>query len=429
MAGVMPAVNAAEQDGPPVGRRGVFGSGWFRLGEPHAVRGPFVRWPGAADGALAVLVFVGSLITVTVSALDDDAALTFESVTDRPAGAVVLLAGAAGALLWRRGAPIAVTAAVMTVMITWAIAGYGDGQDLAVIVAVYAVGRYTTDLRHSLVAVGAVMALSILGTIIDTNQRVDVVPAVVLAWVPWYVGRRVRNRGDYLALLQERAERLEADQNARARQAVADERSRIARELHDVVAHQVSMMTVQAGAAKTIARDDPEAAIHAMGDVEHAGRQALGDLRQLLGVLRPDDAAPGELGPQPGIADIAALAEELAGTGADVALRLGVLPGNLPASVELAVYRIIQESLTNVVKHAGPSPAVAVVVEDDDGFVAVEIDNTIDATAALGLPRSGYGIAGMRERAGILGGWLSAEAVPPDRFRVRARIPLRPETR
>ena len=229
-----------------------------------------------------------------------------------------MLAVAAAALLWRRSRPIAVTAFVMAIMIGWAIAGYGDGQDLALIVAIYAVGRYTTDHRHSLATLVAVIAVSILGTIIDTNQRIDIAPAVILAGLPWYLGRRIRNRGDYLALLQERAERLEADQHARARQAVADERSRIARELHDVVAHQVSMMTVQAGAAKTIARDDLDAAIDAMGDVERAGRQALGELRHLLGVLRPDDPDGDDLGPQPGLADIPALADQLTHTGADV---------------------------------------------------------------------------------------------------------------
>ena len=119
-------------------------------------------------------------------------------------------------------------------------------------------------------------------------------------------------------LLRERAERLEAEQQARARRAVADERSRIARELHDVVAHRVSMMTVQAGAAKTIARHDLDAAIDAMGDVESAGRRALGELRHLLGVLRPDPADPEQLGPQLGLADIPALADQLTQTGADV---------------------------------------------------------------------------------------------------------------
>ncbi len=239
------------------------------------------------------------------------------------------------------------------------------------------------------------------------------------------MGRRIRNRGDYLTLLRERAERLEADQQARARQAVADERSRIARELHDVVAHQVSMMTVQAGAAKTIARDDLDAAVDAMGDVERAGRQALGELRHLLGVLRPDTADADDLGPQPGLADITTLTEQLTHTGAEVTLTIADLPDDLPAAVDLSAYRIVQESFTNIIKHAGPDPTVDITVGLDDQGLAIDITNTTNATSP-GLPASGYGIVGMRERAHLLGGTLTARPLPPDHYRVQARLPLEP---
>ena len=144
---------------------------------------------------------------------------TFDSISDQPSGAFAMLAVASVALLWRRSRPIAVTAFVSAIMIGWATAGYGDGQDLALSVTIYAVGRYTTEHRHSLAALVAVIVVSILGTVIDTNQRIDIVPAVIITGLPWYLGRRIRNRGDYLALLHERAERLEADQHARARQA------------------------------------------------------------------------------------------------------------------------------------------------------------------------------------------------------------------
>jgi signal transduction histidine kinase len=371
-------------------------------------------------------VFAGSLITVAASALDDGEQFTIAEIGDRPAIGLALLGFAAAALLWRRGRPIAVTTFVLVVMIVWAIAGYGDGNDLALIVAIYSVGRYTASHRYSLIAVAAVAAIDIIATIIDSNQRIDIAPAILLTAVPWYVGRQIRNRGDYLALLQERAERLEAEQQARARQAVADERSRIARELHDVVAHRVSMMTVQAGAAKTIARDDLDSAIDAMGDVERAGRQALGELRHLLGVLRPDTADPDDLGPQPGLADIANLVGQLAHTGADVTLDIADVPDGLIAAVDLSAYRIVQESLTNIVKHAGTDPTVAVTIGLDGLDLVIDITNTTDS-ARPGLPSSGYGIAGMRERAHLLGGTLIAEPQPPDRYRVQARLPLEPE--
>ncbi len=241
------------------------------------------------------------------------------------------------------------------------------------------------------------------------QQAVDVAGSLLFAWLPWYIGHRVRNRRDYLALLQDRAAQLEREQREGARKAVADERSRIARELHDVVAHRVSMMTVQAGAAKTIARTDIDNAVEAMGDVERAGRQALGELRQLVGVLRPDNADPDVLGPQPGIADIAALVDQITQTGINVSLTIPDLQIEPPAVVDLATYRIVQESLTNVIKHAGPNPTVDVRVTFDDQQLSIEITNTTtNAQRAQRLPQSGFGIIGMRERAELLGGTLDA---------------------
>ena len=399
---------------------------WFDPGDPHPYRGPFTRWPRTADSALAFAVFAGSLITVAVSALDDGEEFTIASISDRPIASFILLGFAAAALGWRRRFPIAVTAIVAVIMIGWAVDGYGDGQELALIVATYSVGRYTTNHRHSAATLAAVIAITIIGTIIDTHQRVDIAPAIVLAGLAWYAGRRIRNRGDYVTLLRERAERVEAEQHARARQAVADERSRIARELHDVVAHRVSMMTVQAGAAKTIARNDLDSAIGAMGDVEQAGRQALGELRHLLGVLRPDTADRDDLGPQPGLADITTLTTQLSHTGAEVSLTIADLPEDLSAAVDLSAYRIVQESLTNIIKHAGPNPTVAVTIGLDELGLAIDITNTT-ATAPPRLPASGYGIVGMRERAALLGGTLTSEPYPPNRYRVQAHLPLEAE--
>lgn len=399
---------------------------FFGPGEPHPYRGPFTRWPRTSDAVLALTVFAVSLIAVTASALDDGEDLTLAAIGERGIWALALLALAATTLLWRRRHPIMSTAFLLAVMVVWAVLGYGDGQDLALIVAIYSVGRYAANNLRSIVTVAAVVTLSIVGSVVDTNQRVDVVPAVLFIGLPWYVGRRVRNRGDYLSLLRERAERLEAEQHARARQAVAGERSRIARELHDVVAHQVSMMTVQAGAARTIARDDLDAAIEAMEDVELAGRQALGELRHLLGVLRPETAADADLGPQPGLADIAALTDNLVHTGAEVTLTMADLPSALPAAVDLSAYRIVQESLTNIIKHAGPNPTVSITIGVDDRGIDIDITNTTD-TASPDLPGSGFGIVGMSERAQLLGGTLTAEPRPTGHFCVRVHLPLDPE--
>ena len=394
----------------------------FGVIEPHQARGPFVRWPRVADIALAVAVFLGSVVTVSVSALDDGADFTMSAVTDLEPGAFALLAVAASALVVRRRHAAAVAAVAIAVTVVWSVAGYGDGHDVAAVVASYGVGRYV-DQGRGIAIVAAVSAVSFLGTVIDESQRVDVAPALVLAWVPWYLGRRIRIRREYLTLLQERADRLEADRLMAARRAAADERSRIARELHDVVAHQVSMMTVQAGAAKTVARDDVDVAIEAMGDVERAGRQTLGELRHLLGVLRPDAADPDDLGPQPGLGNIDSLVADLAQTGAEVTLDVEVPQVDLSAAVELSAFRIVQESLTNVMKHAGPRPIVGVAVTVDDGELVIDVENST-ATSAQNLPASGFGIAGMEERVALLGGTLMAGPAGPDGFRVHARIPV-----
>ena len=151
--------------------------GWFDPGEPHIARGPFARWPRTTDSVLAVIVFVGSLVAVAASALGDGESFTIAAIGDRPVGAFLMLAGAAGALLWRRRRPIAVAVLVMAIMVAWAFAGYGDGQDLAIVVVAYSVGRYTADHRHSLATVAAVVAVGVLDTVIDANQRVDIAPA------------------------------------------------------------------------------------------------------------------------------------------------------------------------------------------------------------------------------------------------------------
>ena len=317
-------------------------------------------------------------------------------------------------------------------MFVWAIGGLGDGQDLALVVAAYSVGRYVADRRASIAALVAIFGASILDSFIDSTQRVDIVPVAVIVAVPWYVGARVRNRGAYVRLLQERAERVEAEQQARAVRAVAEERARIARELHDIVAHRVSMMTVQAGAARSVARDDLDLAVDAMGDVERAGRQALGELRHLLGVLRPGDGGPDRLGPQPALRDVRGLTEALERTGADVVLDLCEPAIELPLVVEVSAYRIVQESLTNVVKHAGPDPSVCVAIGVDGPELSIEITNTITRVepirAASDLPASGYGIAGMRERAELLGGTLRTELLADGRHRVHAGLPLSVES-
>jgi signal transduction histidine kinase len=240
-------------------------------------------------------------------------------------------------------------------------------------------------------------------------------------FVAWYVGRRVQFR-------EQRADQLRREQAAEARRIVVEERSRIARELHDVVAHRVSLMTVQAGAAKAVAAEDPEGALRAMGAVEEAGRQALDELRHLLGVLRPE-TDPDGLGPQPGLADLPRLVEQTRGAGLDVSLATAGVVAGLPARVDLFAYRIVQEALTNVLKHAGPGAHTEVRLGTDRRGVVIEVLD--DGSGASGLAGPdvddaggrGHGIVGMRERARLLGGTLDARPRPGGGFRVVAHLP------
>ena len=372
-------------------------------------RGPFTRWPRAADAVLAVVLFG---LTLMLQGKPDDS-LGLRDLGDVPLYVVVLFAVASGALYWRRHAPVVVLAVVLA---AWALtlgSGHNDlgGQALF---AVYALGRYSSVERWGHVGVDAALVVLVLDGVTSDTPWGDVAFGVVVFFTLWYAGRRLRLR-------EERAERLLREKQEETERIVAEERARIARELHDVVAHRVSLMTVQAGAAKTVAASDPAAAVRAMAAVEAAGRQALDELRHLLGVLRPAaDAAA--MQPQPRLADLAGLVEQARQAGVEVSLVDDDLRAALPARVELSAYRIVQESLTNVVKHAGTGARTCVRLTSDGGYLDVEV--TDDGRGATVLPGAGHGVVGMRERALLLGGSLDVGPRPGGGFRVHARLPL-----
>ncbi len=378
-------------------------------------RGPLQRWPNLTDFLLAALSFVLTL------AMWSGAGLAMATLGDVAA----LLCAFVGnfALLWRRSHPLHVHAVVIGASILAHLGSPGDGI-VALAFSLYSLGRYTADDRASLV--GMLAGLALVGTdllLLSTPDAGSVIAAALVVLL-WYIGRRLRFRGEYLRLLEERAEHLERERSAEAERAVARERTRIARELHDIVAHQVSLMTVQAGAARTVAQSDPEAASQAMGAVEKAGRQALSEMRHLLSVLRPGDGDD-ELAPQPGMADLGRLVDEVAEAGPSVRLTTEGTLTNLPARLDLTVYRIIQEALTNVLKHAGPKPRVEVSVRSTGD--RVELCVTDDGRGRPGSSAGGHGIAGMRERVELLGGEFSAGNAPTRGFEVRASLPLEVE--
>ncbi|MCD0482481.1 sensor histidine kinase [Streptacidiphilus sp. ASG 303] len=269
------------------------------------------------------------------------------------------------------------------------------------------------------------------------HQPGQIVLVSVLLSVPfvlcWALGRLTRVRRAYYAELEDRAARLERERDARAKVAVAAERARIARELHDVVAHNVSVMVVQADGAAYVMDASPGQAREALATIASTGRQALDEMRRLLGVLRSADPGEGEYVPQPGVEQLPDLLEQVRGAGLPVDFALEGSPCPLPRGVELTAYRIVQEALTNVRKHGGPDARAEVRIRFADGTVDVRVeDDGRGAVAELyeqgGADGQGHGLIGMRERVGMVGGSLDAGPRPGGGFRIRAVLPLRAAT-
>jgi signal transduction histidine kinase len=247
----------------------------------------------------------------------------------------------------------------------------------------------------------------------------------------WVLGRFAHNYRAYAARLEERTAELEQAREELARRAVADERLRLARELHDVVAHAMSVIAVQSGVGAHIATTQPREARRSLAAIEATSRAALTELRRLLGVLRQEGEPEGDLAPVPGLADLDGLLAELGKAGLAVRLQVEGTPSPLPAGVDLSAYRIVQEALTNVVKHAGPARARVVVGYRDQDVTVEVIDDGRGAATSVrdGRVGTGHGLVGMRERVAAFGGDLEVGPRPAGGFRVAARLPLAAERR
>ncbi len=246
----------------------------------------------------------------------------------------------------------------------------------------------------------------------------------------WAWGRLTRVRRAYLVELEDRAARLERERDAQAKVAVAAERARIARELHDVVAHNVSVMIVQADGAAYVLDNSPQQAKEALGTIASTGRQALVEMRRLLGVLRTSDTKGEEYVPQPGVEELPELLDQVRTAGLQVDFATSGDPRELPRGVELTVYRIVQEALTNVRKHGGPDVHARVAVDFGERELAVLIEDdgrgsTDEQLAAGGTDGQGHGLIGMRERVGMVSGSLDVGPRPGGGFRIRAVLPLK----
>jgi len=367
--------------------------------------------PAAILGALLVLSVAANYQENVPSALLDLVAVTALLARQRAPLAVFVVTGAAVFLAMTAHLP------VITLVLP------------AALVALYTVDTRCSrgrSLGASAVALaGACIALGVsqhdpAATLVHTSM----VPAGLILAV-WVIGDNVRVRRAYVAGLEERAAWVDAQRLADARLAAEAERARIARELHDVIAHNVSVMVVQADGASYALDSSPERARQALGAIASTGRQALAEMRRMLGVLRSDDDTTGVV-PLPGIEQLGELLEQTRASGLAVSFTVLGVPGPLPGGLALAAYRIIQESLTNVIRHAGPATATVSLGYEPDRL-RIEIRDTGRGTPGGAHPRpGGHGLPGMRERAAAAGGELTAgPAGQGGGFAVTASLPVR----
>ncbi len=342
-----------------------------------------------------------------------------EEVGGPPVVSGVCLVAAAAALMWRRTAPLESAAVVAAAIGLQSLTGEApEGLVVAgpVLISAYSVAA---GGRRGLLGLGFLMAALALHTAGDpdvkTAKDVDDASfwwlAVVAAWLLGVAMHRHRRAHD----LQAVTERLEHERD----EAAARERARMARELHDVVSHGVSVIALQAGAAQETLGSDPENARERLVAIERTARTSGAELRRMLGVLH-QDSDPADRHPQPTLRDLDGLLENLRSAGLPVTLRVEGAVHELPAGLQLSAYRVVQEGLTNAVKHAKPTH-VAVAVRKSGGGLDVEV--THDGASANNAASGGYGLAGLRERVDLHGGSLEAGPVSGGEFRLRARLP------
>ena len=245
----------------------------------------------------------------------------------------------------------------------------------------------------------------------------------LLIGTPFVVGRAIRYRRLRETALEETNVALARERDERARAAVAEERTRIARELHDVVAHAVSVMVLQARGGRALLDTEPSESREAFDTIERTGRQALGEMRRLLGQLRAEDEELA-LAPRPSLSRLSSLADEVTRAGLPVEIRIEGEPAELPAGVDVSAFRIVQEALTNALKHAGPARAV-VAVRYGDGEVDIEVAD--DGRGGANGDGTGHGLTGIRERVALYGGDFAAGAQRQGGYAVRARLPYEVE--
>jgi signal transduction histidine kinase len=341
---------------------------------------------------------------------------------------LMVLVGTALTFVWRRSRPVVTAVAViggLSAMSLWLTEPPNTFVAVLLLVcAGYAVGRHLHGRRSIYTLALGTLTVVVLAVSTDPN---DVFFPVTFFWLlPWLAGRTIRNHTMLARELAEKAERAQHAREEEERRAIAVERSRIARELHDVLAHNLSVMVVQAAAARRVLNKNPLQAVEVASLIERTGREALAEIRQLFGPVRKGDGE--ELSGPPSIARVDELARRARAAGLRVELRVSGDPVALPAGIDLTAYRIVQEALTNAIKHAGSAQArVAVSYEPNELVLSIEDDGEGPRHGyELSEAGGGHGLVGMRERAALYGGLVHAGRRRGGGFAVHARLPTRP---
>ena len=346
-----------------------------------------------------------------------------------PAVTAALVAVMVVALWWRRRAPAAVLLVIMTVVFGSWLAGAWIQSGMAMLLALYALARHG-NLRTLAWACGGTTVLVLVGLVLILPVEHPWTGAFFMigtGTAAVAVALTVRTRAAYLAALEDRARRLEVERDQRERLTAAAERSRVAREMHDIVGHNLSVMIGLADGGAVLAASRGESTAEPLRLIGETGRQALGELRRVLGVLR-DGTGGARLSPQPGVADLDDLVRRVRAAGLTVDYRTVGDVRTLGGGLQLTVYRIVQEALTNTLKHAGAGSAATVTVDARDDSVRVCVRDTGPAPQFAPPPAGepGHGLAGIRERAGLYGGEVVAGRHDAGGWQVEALLHDRP---
>jgi signal transduction histidine kinase len=386
-------------------------AGWWGWYRQSAVR-------DAVTALIATVVLVLGSYGEAHPSQPSDQVQNGHPVPYTPNAALVLVAVACLVLAWRSRYPLAVLTVSVLAVVTYSALGYVNGAVLlAPAIALFALAR-TVPLRQSMVAALATLIALGAATIFPNpfgafGGGTLLLPFLVAA--PFFGGIALRNRNAYVASIQARAD-------AEAMRRVDEERLRIARELHDIVAHTMATINVQAGVAAHVLAENPAAVAESLRAIRKSSKDGLRELRAILNVLRQaDEGDPTQ--PAPGLAQLDTLITNASSAGPPVTLRRSGQPGDLPPAVDLAAYRIVQESLTNVIKHAGPTATATVELDFAGHEVRVAVTDTGVGLVPGIMGAGGHGLIGMRERAASVGGTLETGPGPGGGYRVVAVLP------